>query len=490
MSSAGQFHLTGDFHLTDGQLLLHCDGGPNAVDSRPAASHLELCTSCRARLEGLTAEVDAFLLFRSRFFLPALPSPPHAWPDLSGQFERLDHPWRAKFDSALDGFLHMCRGLRYNMVAAAALLILIFLIFQPWQATVSAAKLLARAIAAQSAVLRSTKEPVVHHKLRIQFHSAAQDSHTLLDYESWRDFRNGRFGEAISSGASDSSDKCMNDLRRVYAANHLDWQSPLSAEAYERWSATLVGGRASVARGHGDSSGAAPWLILTTFATPNPQGDEIGKAQLVVRRSDWHPVSVRLSLKDREYEISEVVFQVVPLAQFDSSLFDDTIPGADQASSPARQNSLSDVHAGRTAGREQRSRQTGLSANAPPAALAVPSQGQPGTSHAPTSRATRSTAGDQDAAETSDAGASMDLPITLSSPVSTPADLAPAGPRLNFGLPTAPAALNPGMALAEQIARQQELMRTTQQRPSKVAAPSPATPRQKVKGKNTPKPGK
>jgi hypothetical protein len=490
MSSAGQFHLTGDFHLTDGQLLLHSDGGPNAANSGPAASHLEVCTSCRARMEELTAEVDAFLLFRSRFFLPALPSPPQAWPDLHGQFERLDHPWRTKFDSALDGFRYLCRGLRYNMVAAAALLILIFLIFQPWQATVSAAKLLARAIAAQNAVLRSTKEPVVHHELRIQIHSAAQDSHTLLDYESWRDFRNGRFGEAISSGASDSSDKCMNDLRRVYAANHLDWQSPLSAEAYERWSATLVGGRASVERGHGDSSGAAPWLILTTFATPNPQGDEIGKAQLTVRRSDWHPVSVRLSLKDREYEISEIAFQVVPLAQFDSSLFNAAVPGTDQANSPARQNSLSDVHAGRTAGGEQRSRQTGLAANAPPTALEAPGQEQPGPSHAPRSRAMPSTTGDQDATETSDVGTGLDLPITLSSPVSRPSDLAPVGPRLNLNLPTAPVALNPGMALAEQIARQQELMRTTQQRPSKLAAPVPATPRQKAKQKNAIKPGK
>src|SRR5579864_7879145 len=435
MSSSAQFHLTGDFHLTDVQLLLHCDGGPNAANSGPAASHLDLCTSCRARLEELTAEVDTFLLFRSRVFLPSLPSAPHAWPDLHGQFERLDHPWKAKFDSALVGFLHMCRGLRYNMLAAAALLTLIFLIFQPWQATVSAAKLLARAIAAQSAVLGSTKEPVVHHKLRIQFHSAAQGSHRLLNYESWRDFRNGRFGEAISSGASDASYKCMDDLRRVYAANHLDWQSPLSAEAYERWSATLVGGRASVARGRGDSSGAAPSLILTTFVTPNPQGDEIGKAQLVVRPSDWHPVSVHLSLKDREYEISEIAFQVVPLSQFDSSLFDDAIPGADQASSPARPGSPSNLQAGKIAGREQRSRKTGPAEKMPPAALAAPSQEPLGASQAPRSRATPSTAGNQDAAEASSVGTGLDLPITLSSPVSTPADPAPVGPRLNLGLP-------------------------------------------------------
>jgi hypothetical protein len=469
MTSATQFHLTGGFHLTDVQLLLHCDGGLREANSSLAASHLEGCSSCRSRLQELTEGVDAFLLFRGRVFLSALPSPLHAWPDLDEQFERIDHPWKAKLDSALDGLRSMCRGLRYNMVAAAALLILIFVIYQPWQATVSAAKLLARAIAAQSAVLRSTKEPVVHHKLRIQFHSAAPASHTLVGYESWRDFRNGRFREALASGSSVTSDERIAELQRVYATNHLDWQSPLSAQGYERWNSALVGGRTSVARDRSGTSPDGSRLILTTLATPNPEGDAIGKAQLVVRASDWHPVALLLTLKDREYEISEVAFQVLPISQFDSSLFDEIADGADQVNpnSPTPGNSLPTIHAARI----DKPHHQGL-----------------GAPHAAQPRATPSADGKQDAAETNDAG--LDLPVTLSYPAPTPLVDQPvtAGPRLNLSLAPAPIALNPGMALAEQLARQQSLMSSTQQPAPKQA--TPATPRRKAKEKHAMQPGK
>ena len=335
-------------HFTDEQLLLLSDGELNGANSGTVCSHLQFCSSCRARLDELTTGVEAFLLFRSQVFLPALPSPLHAWEDLDGQFERIDHPWKMKFESTLGAFYSACRGFRYNMSAAAVLLTIIFLIFQPWQATVSAAQLLARAIAAQSAILRSTPKPVVHQKLRIQCDVGAPGSGTSMDYESWRYVGNGQFRETISSGLHSSvpanpSDDRIGVLRHIYAVNRLDWQSPLSPEAYERWSA----GRGSVARGRGDSSQPGLWLILTTLATPTPRGDEIGRAQFVVRASDWHPVAVRLSLRDRQYEIREVSYQVVPLSQVDSSLFDSAAPAADQVKSPTPGNALRNNHEGR-----------------------------------------------------------------------------------------------------------------------------------------------
>jgi len=478
MSSAAQNHLT------DEQLLLHSDGELNGANLASACAHLEACSSCRARLEELTGGVDAFLLFRSRVLIPALPAPLHGWADLDAQFERLDHPWKARFDTALGGFRSAFRGLGYNMAAALGLLILIFLIFQPWQATVSAAKLLARAIAAQSAALRSTPKPVVHQKLRIQFNPGAPGSRARVDYESWRDFRSGRFRGAVSPGAagaggaagsSDSDDERIAGLRRVYAANHLDWQAPLSAEAYQRWSSALAAGRASVTRERREAAEGDSWLILTTLATPTPRGDEIGKAQLMVRASDWHPVAVHLSLKDREYEISEAAFQVVPLSQVESSVFAGAANGAEQVNSPAPGNSQPGARAAKGDDRQQHEHPRKISANAlaptRPAANTAPIQDRPGAA---------------------DADTFLDLPITLNYPAPAPLDQGtPAAPRLNLGLPLAPMPLNPGMALAEQLARQQELMqKTQQQRPIKLAPPPPAVRRQKTKEKNSKNPGK
>ncbi|MGA8223221.1 MAG: hypothetical protein WB780_16340, partial [Candidatus Acidiferrales bacterium] len=467
------------------QLLLHCDGELSGGDSGLAGSHLDACLSCRGRLRELTEGVDALLMFRGGVFPAAVPAPVHGWADLDEEFKRIDHPWKARFDFALEGFLGACRGLRYNMAAAVALLVLIFLIFQPWAATVSAAKLLARAIAAQSAALRATREPVVHQKLRIQVNSGA--ARTLTDYESWRDLRSGRFREMISSGIADTSADGIRSLRRIYEANHLDWQTPLSAEAYGRWSAGLAEGRASVARGHGDGSGGGSWLVLTTVATGEPRGDQIGKAEFFVRASDWHPVAMHFSLKDREYEISEAAFQVVPLGQVDSSLFDGSAAaGTEQVESAAPGDGRRNVHGGVGVGvgRARRSERRTNTAIAPagkfPATTGAANQKQPEASHEPRPDAKSPAPAKSVRAETDAAGADtgMDLPLTLTYGVSTPLDqLTPGGgSRLNLGLPPAGMALNPGMAFAEQLARERAAMQQTVPQSPKPAAPGSKLP--------------
>jgi hypothetical protein len=466
-------------HFTDEQLLLLSDGELNVAKSGSTRSHLEICSICRVRLEELTTGVEAFLLFRSHVLLPALPSPLHAWEDLDGQFEGLDHPWKMKFESALGGLHSACRGLRYNMAAAAALMIIIFLIFQPWQATVSAAKLLARAIAAQSAILRSTPEPVVHQKLRIQCDVGAPGSGAPMDYESWRYVGNGRFRETISSELyssvpSSPSDDGIGGLRRVYAVNRLDWQSPLSAEAYQRWSA----GRGSVARARGDSSQPGLWLIMTTLATPTPQGDEIGQAQFVVRASDWHPVAVRLSLRDRHYEIREISYRVVPLSQVDSSLFDSTTPGADQVKSPKPGNALRNIHEGK-----RRSS----------AVIGTRNQERNDFPSVPQPQVMTSTGGNAAAAElgAGEAETSLNPPLTLRFAASASSGPAvPVRPRLNLSWAHPPVTLDPRMAFAEQLARQQEVMQQALTHPSRLAAPAPRGPREKTKEKNSRRSGK
>lgn len=300
-----------------------------------------------------------------------------------------------------------------------------------------------------------------------------------MDYESWRYVGNGYFREMISSGLQSSvplspSDDRIGVLRHVYAVNRLDWQSPLSAEAYERWSA----GRGSVARGRGDSSQPGLWLILTTLATPTPQGDEIGHAQFVVRASDWHPVAVRLSLRDRQYEIREVSYQVVPLSQIDSSLFDSATAGADQVKSPTPENSPRNIHEGR-----RRSS----------AVIGARNQERNDFPSMPQPEVRPSTAGNEAAAElgSGDAVTSLNPPLTLQFASSTSSEPeAPVSPRLNLSWAHAPVTPNPGMSFAEQLAREQQVIQQALQHASRLAAPAQPGAREKTKTKNPRRPGK
>ena len=71
-------------------------------------------------------------------------------------------------------------------------------------------------------------------------------------------------------------------------------------------------------------------LALTTVAGRHPgdnppteesQRNEITKAELVVRTADWHPVEAHLLVNDREYEIAELDYKVLPLSEVDAAVF-------------------------------------------------------------------------------------------------------------------------------------------------------------------------
>jgi hypothetical protein len=66
-------------------------------------------------------------------------------------------------------------------------------------------------------------------------------------------------------------------------------------------------------------------------STPN----RITKAQLVVRTADWHPVEERLWVNDREYDIAELDYKVLPLSEVNALLFSGPAPlGAVEGARP------------------------------------------------------------------------------------------------------------------------------------------------------------
>jgi len=312
------------------ELLLYAEGELATGVCNRVRSHITGCPDCQAELKNLQSGINTLIQFRSDFALlvPA-PAPPGRWEPLDVRIEAWERRW--KVGSLLEGWRAILRP-GYGLAAMAVVLALtvICFILQPWHETVSANELLARATVAQSKSLSGAQGRVIHERLQIRRKSGAHgqdaannDKDKTINYESWQDDSHHRFHETSSSA------EITGELQRVYQTNNLDWQSPLSATAYARWQTSLVEKHDSVAR-----SGSAD-LTLTTVASGQPEGDAIGKAQLVVSATDWLPIAVHLWLRDREYEISQVSSELLPASQLDSSLFGTSAPALLRAAAAA-----------------------------------------------------------------------------------------------------------------------------------------------------------
>jgi hypothetical protein len=279
--------------VTEGELLLWADGELYGDESRRLDSHVSDCPDCRAKLEDCEGVLRAFAQIHDNLNSSPVPPLPNRWEPLETRIEG----WENR--RTMGNLLGRSRGLsrpRYALAGTLALVLALVAIFlQPWQETVSANELLNRARMAQSESLRVVPGSVMHLTLQIRRQSAIRDQNASLSYESWQDTSGRFFRETSSSGT------IVAELQRIYQANGLDWRSPLSAAAYERWRSSLEKHDSVV---HADRNR----LILTTLADGQPFGDAITKAQLIVRSTDWRPVTARLWVRDLEYEITELNF--------------------------------------------------------------------------------------------------------------------------------------------------------------------------------------
>ena len=315
-------------------LLLYAEGELSGNASNRMRSHITSCSGCQAELERLRDGIETLVQFRNDFAL-LVPAPPSRWEPLDARIERWEKRWSVGFPR--ENLEAMVRSF-YRLAAMAAMLLLVVcLILQPWHETVSANELLTRAGVAQSKSLSSAQGRIIHQRLQIHRKSGTrgQSNDMTINYESWQDESRKHFHESSSSA------EINGELRRIYQANDLDWKSPLSAAAYERWQDSLPEKHASVARN--DSAG----FTLTTVVSDQPEGDAIGKAQFVVNTTDWLPTAVHLWLHDREYEISEVNSELLLPSQVSPSLFDAPAAirlqpvTAKQSSSPRRMEDTS-----------------------------------------------------------------------------------------------------------------------------------------------------
>ena len=109
----------------------------------------------------------------------------------------------------------------------------------------------------------------------------------------------------------------------ILAANDFDPASPLSAAAFAEW-------REGVANRRDEVQLESERIRLTTSTVPASTSDGIWQASLLVRRQDWHPVALSLSVGTLDaptvFAFRELAYEVVPLEAL--TVFAEGIPPA------------------------------------------------------------------------------------------------------------------------------------------------------------------
>ena len=282
-------------HLSDEQLLLYFDNELAAAARDAARRHIDGCWTCRTRLDDLSGAVSAIVHARESLF-DSLDVPSNlAWPGLARRIAETRVPPSRGF-----------RPARFRAIAVAAGVLLAGWIFTVTRPTLTAGQVLANASAAAWREIPNPRA-VVHQRFHVERRRVASGRSFAGDYELWRGPSNTRF-QLASLGP-----EIGPSLRRAYGANRLDWNDPLAAAPIAQWHGRLSSASDSVVEDAGR-------VTVTTQAPADAPASAIRRAELVLRRADWHPLELRLTLAEDEFAIREVSSEVVDSAAVDASL--------------------------------------------------------------------------------------------------------------------------------------------------------------------------
>lgn len=287
-------------HLTEETLVRFLDGELDRRAGEVAARHLDSCWTCRSKREQLRLAMDRFVQLEEALIDASITTPPRGW---AGFRERLNQAamMTTLRNAALPRQLTQALGL-----VGAAIACVVWLM-PP--ASVSAMEILERSAAAERP-FKETQNPLVFERLRVE------SAHRVASWSLWSAPQSRKFQEGWDA-AGDS--RLRTDVERLYSANGLDLQHPISAANHSRWRRTLVQRKDSV-RQEGELLG-----VVTVSAAPVQVG-QIAEGELWVRRSDWHPVReafrVALASGAEEYQFVETAFHVEALDAENARVFD------------------------------------------------------------------------------------------------------------------------------------------------------------------------
>jgi hypothetical protein len=333
------------WHPSDEDLLAFLDGEAAGRTSRRVHRHLAQCWSCRARREEFDLSINGFLKSREHLLASLSANESEGDGHITRQFQSrlrnaaLEEDLRSPMPNET-GVASRRSRLRVSLPVAASLLAIVGVFYGIAQFNqvpiVSAQEVLHRASEEGARHLSQVAEPVIHRKVRVARRATGFRAEALT-WETWNDQQNRRFVQRVTDGSRDSSPAeeakehpslLMAELQAVFLQNGYDANNPLSSQSHERWRNSLSNPSDRVVETSLPAGDAA--LVVKTEATGPHSPQSIIQAELVVRRSDWHPVEQRLRVQGQEqvldYEITERTFEVVTLAALPPALFAEVAP--------------------------------------------------------------------------------------------------------------------------------------------------------------------
>ena len=341
------------WHPSDEELLAFLDGELSAKPASKVQKHLEACWACRAKREKMERSISAFINTRSAALADTAEAAPRARKRFAAKLSRLaaEQPEQPRLFRRYEALVREFSYVRPAVWATAVVLLAIGLgVWFGGDRQVSASELLNRSTQAEANHLNQVTNPVLHRKFQVRRRSTVAAREQVVNWEIWSDKANGRFAQraindngtqgSISqssfSPASSFTEKrriqqpasvpdVMLELERIFQANRMNGEGPVSASSFQTWRQSIPQRTEKVSETRLADGEEA--LMLTTVVAGAVSESGILEAELVVRAKDWHPVVQRLRVNienaEREYEITELAFQIVRLGELDSAVFAD-----------------------------------------------------------------------------------------------------------------------------------------------------------------------
>ena len=302
-------------HTSDSDLIRLGDGQLPARRSRRVEQHLAACAPCRARAEVLRSASEAL-----KEICAAPPPRPAGFEHRFEQRLRRAAVQSVRTRQAPTRFAWPAFA---RILIPACLTIFVVLWLLPQRRTVSAETLLMKAGEAQSARAAAARRPVAMQRLRIRSNSASEV------VEIWRD---AGAGAVRRRGGGD----LWNELRAIQREYQGREEEILSAADFARWRSDLESPRDEVSR---ERSGEGVNVLVLRTSAPPDESRHVLESGLVVRESDWLPLSRSFRVADgaavREYSLSELEFVTVARADIPRDLFPDIANTLERAPVPA-----------------------------------------------------------------------------------------------------------------------------------------------------------
>jgi hypothetical protein len=307
MKTLFQRTLTRLGHLSDETITKLINGELPSMREFRANAHMAKCWQCKARREVL--EKAAFQVVEYRKYhierrLPLNPSRREAF--LTRLDEVLEETATASWRTRLFHQFRIPSISNMNPVYASTFVImaaavLLFFIWQRNAAPVSPSVFLEKAVQADAKQSNSTIPGVLYQKVEIKTKSKT------FERALYRDVSHKRKPRPVSLEPDEA--KVSKELETA----GVDWQQPLSAEAYRKWHNEQPAVEDEVRRSGNE---------LLTLTTSLPSGP-IAAESLTVRAQDFRPVGRTVSMRDDEQiEIAEVHYDVLGWDAVNDALFE------------------------------------------------------------------------------------------------------------------------------------------------------------------------